>query len=196
VIALLLGGHIAAAMTSAPQSAAVPASQTAPSSPGVPPRLKGDVAASFGVDNYPPQAIRAGEQGKVAMVLSVDADGRTTACKVATSSGSISLDSTSCALALRVAFEPARDATGAPVAAEYPLVVRWVLPKSAHSEGAYAVTISLNSTSEPHCTIMMDDRLRSLTAEFCRALHTMSAKQGADLSRPQTVEISADMLAP
>lgn len=48
----------------------------------IPPAFKGDPAQYFGVDIYPPEAIRKGEQGRVVTELSIGSDGAVTACVV------------------------------------------------------------------------------------------------------------------
>jgi TonB family protein len=67
--------------------------------------------------DYPWAAVRAEEQGTVAFQILVGTDGRITDCRITASSGSESLDSTTCRiLAERAVFEPARDHRGTPVA--------------------------------------------------------------------------------
>lgn len=66
------------------------------------------------------------------MRLAIDPTGRVADCTVTSSSGSTALDVQSCRIARnRVLFEPARDATGRPVAGDYVLPVRWQLPPGA-----------------------------------------------------------------
>ncbi len=92
--------------------------------------LRGNPGQFFGPDAYPAEAIRAGEQGRTVAALTIDAAGLPTACAVETSSGSRSLDSATCAIAMgRVRFDPARDEEGRPIASHYRLPVRWVLPR-------------------------------------------------------------------
>lgn len=66
--------------------------------------------------DYPPDASRAGTTGSVTVTLDVAPDGRVSGCTVARSSGSQSLDRTTCRLIeQRFRFEPARDSAGNPV---------------------------------------------------------------------------------
>ncbi len=64
-------------------------------------------------DDYPSAAQRNEEQGTTAVRLDIGTNGRVTNCTVTSSSGSASLDSTTCRLLTsRARFTPARDDTG------------------------------------------------------------------------------------
>ncbi|UVO49558.1 energy transducer TonB [Sphingomonas sp. SUN019] len=92
--------------------------------------LRGNPGAAFSADNYPFEALRRREQGRTVARLSIDASGTPVRCAVETSSGSSSLDETTCQIALRsVRFDPARDSAGVPKASEYKLPVRWQIPQ-------------------------------------------------------------------
>jgi len=108
---------------------AAPAFNSPPAAYPAPARPKGNPAAFFGPNAYPPGALRRGEQGGVAVSLSIDADGKVSDCRVTTSSGSQALDDETCAMGRRVVFEPARGADGAAIPGQFPLHVRWVLPQ-------------------------------------------------------------------
>lgn len=59
--------------------------------------------------DYPPESLRAGQQGLVKVMITVNPEGRVTACSVYRSSGARPLDERSCALAFeRFRFRPAR----------------------------------------------------------------------------------------
>lgn len=91
--------------------------------------LKGNPGQFFGPDVYPSEAQRAGAQGRVVAKLTVGTDGRVSGCVVTTSSGNSSLDDTTCRIARsRVKFTPAKDENGTPIASNYTLPVKWVLP--------------------------------------------------------------------
>lgn len=97
---------------------------------GIKPTLIGSPAAFFTEDAYPADAIRAGRQGRTVALLHVDATGSPSSCDIASSSGSASLDSTTCAILMRHAtFNPARDAKGVAIPGDFPVPVRWVLPQ-------------------------------------------------------------------
>lgn len=71
-------------------------------------------------ENYPVHLLQAEQQGTVAVRLTVSKDGRATFCEVTGFSGPASFNETACLQLLRHArFDPARDASGAPVASFY-----------------------------------------------------------------------------
>ncbi|MCY7280599.1 MAG: energy transducer TonB [Sphingomonas bacterium] len=81
-----------------------------------------------GDEDYPETARQNDEQGSVAVVLAIGPNGRVTGCSVASSSGSRSLDSTTCRiLSSRARFTPAQDNTGATVGGSFRATIKWVL---------------------------------------------------------------------
>lgn len=92
-----------------------------------PPRL---VSGSIVNDDYPAEAIRAGQEGEVRVELSVARDGSVSGCQIARSSGSAALDAATCRVAVeRYIFSPARNPQGEPIASIYRQTVRWHLPE-------------------------------------------------------------------
>lgn len=84
-----------------------------------------DPTTWFSADDYPPSALRKGEQGTVRFVLHVDGRGVPTSCSITESSGVDTLDDTTCAIALRHArFQPPRDQANA----TWQRRVAWRLP--------------------------------------------------------------------
>ena len=78
--------------------------------------------------DYPPAALREEEQGTVRVTFVVGADGRVSNCAVAESSGSRSLDSTTCRIfQQRFRYRPARDASGNAVPTTMRQSVTWHL---------------------------------------------------------------------
>lgn len=66
--------------------------------------------------DYPRDASRTGATGSVTATLDITPQGRVTGCTIVRSSGTPSLDATTCRLAKqRFRFEPARDAAGNPI---------------------------------------------------------------------------------
>lgn len=94
--------------------------------------------------DYPAEAIRAGESGTVAFRLDVDAAGKVSGCTVTASSGSATLDRATCdILRARARFEPALDRQGRAVASTWSSRFRWELPAGTRppDEGAGIGTI-------------------------------------------------------
>lgn len=87
------------------------------------------LASYFSDQDYPAAALRAGERGAVGFRLSVGADGKPSGCTVFSSSGSSTLDSTTCRILMeRPRFEPARDARGKATSDEVEGRIVWRLP--------------------------------------------------------------------
>jgi TonB family protein len=128
---LLAAAHPAAAPDKHPRTPAVP----------LPP--EGEVADPpnaalpmlFSTEDYPPSALRSGEQGTVTFLLKIGVDGLVKDCSIAESSGSPILDSTTCRLlTTRARFSPARNARRKPVEDTYRARIRWVLPDDSEDE--------------------------------------------------------------
>lgn len=133
-----------------------------------------DVAAWLGADNYPPEAIRAGEQGRVVAIVAVDATGRATACRIDVSIGSPALEKGTCAAVLaKGRFEPARDAAGRAVASELTLPVRWALPESdddRQPSGPFDMTQIVTVGADDviaGCEMVVDGKPQATTAMQC-----------------------------
>ncbi len=92
-------------------------------------RAKTNLPELFSSDDYPQQSLRNEEQGTVAFTLSVNPQGRVSACVINQSSGSAALDNATCTILQRRArFTPARDGQGKAVADLATGRIRWVLP--------------------------------------------------------------------
>jgi TonB family protein len=79
--------------------------------------------------DYPEEAIRNNEQGTVAFRLDVASDGKPRGCSVLSSSGSATLDATTCRIMTeRARFQPARDAKGKPTADQVTARISWRMP--------------------------------------------------------------------
>lgn len=93
-------------------------------------RARGDRAGWISTDDYPPRALRNGEEGSVGISLRIGADGRVSDCAVTASSGSATLDEATCRLYQRRArFTPARDEAGNPMASTFTDRIRWTIPR-------------------------------------------------------------------
>jgi TonB family protein len=97
-----------------------------------------------GPEDYPPDALREGRQGRVRIRLDVDAQGRVSRCTVIKSAGAQSLDAAACRLMqARARFEPARDRKGRAVPDQVKTSVTWRLaastfdPREEQAQSAY-----------------------------------------------------------
>ncbi len=91
-------------------------------------RAKGtrNLAGLVSDDDYPNDALRKMEQGTTVVRLTVEADGKASACGVVSSSGSRTLDYQTCAIYLRRAqFEPAIGADDRPVRSVFFTRLTW-----------------------------------------------------------------------
>jgi TonB family protein len=80
----------------------------------------------FTSDDYPSEALAAGQEGKAIARMDVDATGRVTGCAVVVSSGSQSIDKATCDVSLRRGrFHPAIGADGRPIAGIRIVPVTW-----------------------------------------------------------------------
>lgn len=81
-------------------------------------------------DDYPPSAIRRGEEGPVRIAVRVGTDGRVLSCEITASSGSSDLDQAACRYySKRARFTPALSADGTPVESSYADRIVWRLPE-------------------------------------------------------------------
>ncbi|WP_312490791.1 energy transducer TonB [Sphingomonas sp.] len=115
-------------------------------------QISGEVMRTlFGPDNYPPAALRAGEEGRVIVDLGIDASGRVTDCKVVETAAA-SLAEQTCRLAVRGngLFSPAKDAGGKSIASRYSLRIRWQLPHSDESEMTADRPMAMRLVVEPN----------------------------------------------
>lgn len=92
-------------------------------------RAKADLASLFSDEDYPDEAIRNEQQGTVEFRLIVNTKGRAASCKVTQSSGSSTLDDTTCRIMkTRLRAQPARDHNGKALPDTITSRVKWVLP--------------------------------------------------------------------
>jgi protein TonB len=91
-------------------------------------RARWKSGAFYNDTDYPTDAMRKEQQGSVRVSYTIGTDGRVSNCLVVGSSGSASLDSTTCRiLQKRFKFEPAKDASGTPLAETRTQSVTWEL---------------------------------------------------------------------
>lgn len=101
-------------------AAPAPAPPPAPSQArGVRPRGQGSWASRI-QQNYPARALREGTEGTVGVSVTVNGEGRVSACSVTSSSGSSALDEAACQGMQRYArFDPALNDAGQPISASW-----------------------------------------------------------------------------
>jgi protein TonB len=93
-----------------------------------PQSVSGNLQGLIRSSDYPQSALDNEEQGTVSVVLSIGTTGRVTSCSVAGSSGSSTLDRTTCRiLQSRAKFSPARDSTGNPTTGTFRQRITWRL---------------------------------------------------------------------
>jgi TonB family protein len=109
-------------------------------------KARAELARYVSNDDYPDEAIEAGQQGNVRFTLGVGADGRVTRCAILESSGSPSLDAATCrVMAERARFVPAIDFEGKPAPDSVTSSLRWVLPEDEPEEASPEVEAALNA---------------------------------------------------
>jgi protein TonB len=92
-------------------------------------QVKGDRTAWVTTEDYPPESVRNGEEGRVAFTVKVGTNGRVSSCQVTASSGYPALDKAACSYYTRRGrFLPSLASDGTPVEASRPDSVRWQLP--------------------------------------------------------------------
>lgn len=96
-------------------------------------------------DDYPAEALNANESGTVVMRMAIDAKGAVTGCTIVQSSGSASLDTTSCnVMRERARFTPATDANGQPTTSTFQRRIQWSSPNDVASPlSPFAMVIRL-----------------------------------------------------
>ncbi len=106
-----------------------------PAPPAPPPVTRSEPKSAVGnlqglitSSDYPSSAQDNEEQGTVTVRLAIGTDGRVTGCSVSGSSGSRTLDSTTCrVLQRRAKFTPARDSSGQPTSGSFTQRITWRL---------------------------------------------------------------------
>jgi TonB family protein len=162
-----------------------------------PPHVIGNAGSYFGPDAYPPEALRAGEQGRVIASVAVDVGGTPTGCTTATSSGSASLDTATCAIAMaKIHFTPALDSRGRPTTGSYNLAVRWVLPVDDSPAAQKVITFG-GTPAAPVCATVVGGATRHLVPGTCRTLVDALVAQGANLAEVRvSIFVGASDLLP
>lgn len=133
--------------------------------------------------DYSVDALRAKEQGPVAFMLAVGADGVPTKCEITTSSGSPSLDSGTCALLLqRARFTPARDAAGQPAEGVFRSRINWKIPQG----GSLVIQVT-KSDAGFVCTTEHGGQRHVIKADWCKTWTDTILGAGGDPLRASTI---------
>jgi|GEM_PF-1157918 len=125
-------------------------------------RAKANLASLFTDQDYPAEASRLNQSGTTGFRLEVGTDGLVKGCSVTESSGSDSLDRTTCRLLTeRAHFSPARDRRGGLVADSIEGRITWQfnpssLPRLEPSSLIYALRAT--PAGEVSCTILVNAR--------------------------------------
>ena len=162
-------------------------------------RAKANLPGLFSTSDYPAAALRADQQGTVAIDAAVDPTGRVTACAVTTSSGSVSLDVTTCSIIQRRArFTPAQDGAGRAVADRVQARIRWVLPPARpipYADHRMALIFPIDAAGlitgcrvEASVEMPKDNRLCASTMDEARLVSTAMAKRFAVANRELVLE--------
>jgi TonB family protein len=107
-----------------------------------------DPASWVSANDYPPDARKRGDQGRVTFRLSVGADGKPLQCAIVESSGFPSLDAVTCKLLLkRARFYRPTNAAGAVSTGIYEKTINWALASPsllARPHATYTVRINVD----------------------------------------------------
>jgi TonB family protein len=96
--------------------------------PAVPGRVVGNIMGLFTADDYPEDAIAAGNSGTTKFLMMIGTKGEVMDCVTLESSGIASLDAMACQVVReRGRFQPATDAAGKPVFGTLQQTLRWVI---------------------------------------------------------------------
>ncbi len=157
-------------------SAAVPATRAQANLPGL-----------FSTDDYPLKALRNEETGTVTFSVAIDRDGRVTNCTVTESSGSASLDLTTCSIIQRRArFRPARDAQGRAVEDHSTGRIKWALPLNPPMpfvDLRMAMIFTTNAAGEVTKCRIESNAEQPPPAALCDAVIATGRKVAAELRR-------------
>ena len=85
----------------------------------------------FIAKNYPPGALKRGEQGRVSFKITIEPDGSLGSCEVTKSSGFAGLDNETCEIMIfNARLKPVRDKSGRAVRSSQEGYINWTLPKA------------------------------------------------------------------
>jgi TonB family protein len=178
----------------------------APAAPGKLPKPVTSPATWLSQADYPPEAVRGHQEGRVGYRLEVAADGTVSHCTIVDASGSATLDAQTCQLLQdRARFEPA---SGVAIRT-YPGRVRWTLPAVVETPpqpvevrdyeqeregasnlevGADGVIVKCTRVARPYANVFAPDDLCKLFA-----VGTHYAPPGVRHGQPAKRRVRVDM---
>ena len=134
----------------------------------------------FIAKNYPAEALKRGEQGKVGFRLVVEPDGSLGSCEVTQSSGFKSLDTETCELIVRHAkLTPVRDSEGRSVRSVQQGFISWKLP--ANAAATQMASAAGGRVVDPDKIICK--KSKSTGSLISRTKQCMTARQWAEAAR-------------
>jgi TonB family protein len=115
-----------------------------------PTRSRANLASYISSDDYPAEALHNGEEGTVGFRLYISPEGRAAGCTISSSSGSASLDETTCSIMMaRARFTPAIDYRGRPTHDTLSARVRWRLADDEAGKEGESATAPLPTVGVP-----------------------------------------------
>lgn len=139
-------------------------------------------------EDYPPDARRAGAEGRVEVALTVGDNGSVRACAVSRSSGSASLDGATCRLILeRGRFKSATDAAGKPVEGTYSMRFAWDIPQG----GSLVIQVT-KSDAGFVCTTEHGGQRHVIKADWCKTWTDTIRSAGGDPLKALTIHDVGD----
>ena len=137
---------------------------------------RGNPGSWFTSDDYPVDAKRARQQGRVAILLTIGTDGRVKNCQITASSGFASLDAATCALAARRGrfYSKAGD-DGTPVDYSYPLATRWDLTDDTEGD---SLDLGLDGTKIDVTRAPWTKTLASIVIDIDEAGNAVACRSG------------------
>lgn len=137
-----------------------------------------DFSSWFHAEDYPIEAMKAGIEGSVTFEVDVDAEGKPTACRIATSSGSPILDQTTCDIVrARARFKPALGADGKRVPGKFMKTAVWRLEDKTATTYQAAILDFGSDPAHPSCTIKTGPY--PLSGPTCEQILTQASQQKA-----------------
>jgi protein TonB len=113
------------------------------------PATGASMAGLFSADDYPRAAADRNEQGRVQVVVHVDAKGAVSSCEIKVSSGFPDLDTRTCEIiAARAKFTPAQDFAGNPVASTLSQAIVWRLAETRTPSSPWTSRMILSFASD------------------------------------------------